>query len=185
MLIVMVLAFGAPQDMPTPSPPPQQQADGTQRWSILADPCAAANGGPNEIVVCGQGAAASPRLPLPGERGPPDRPSPSNPDRSGIGALNVASAPCATRSEGCTTGIDLFGGTTFLVRTAGKLINPDSCCEEPGEATNPVGLVNDVGSVLKRTFGKKPKVDKSKRVPIPLDDSPLPLPPPDPAAPAR
>lgn len=183
MLIAALLAFAGFQDVP--SPPPQKDADGTQRWSILVDPCAAARGGPDEIVVCGQGAAASPRLPLPGERGPPDRPMPSNPNLSGAGALAVASAPCATRSEGCTTGIDLFGGGTFLVRAAGKLIDPDSCCDRPGEATDPVGLVNDVGSVIKRTFGKKQKVDKSKRVPIPLDDSPLPLPPLDPAAPSQ
>jgi hypothetical protein len=178
MLAALLLILAGTQDVPASQP--QQDADGTQRWSILADPCAAARGGPDEIVVCGQGAAANPRLPLPGERGPPDHPSPSNPNLSGIGALNVASAPCATRSEGCTTGIDLFGGGTFLVRAAGKLIDPDSCCDEPGEATNPVGLVNDVGSVIKRTFQKKP--DKSKRVPIPLDDSPLPLPVPDPGA---
>lgn len=166
MLIVMLLAFAVVQDVPAQHP--QQDADGTQRWSILVDPCSRPNPGTDEIVVCASGAAPSPRLPLPEERGPPDRPRPSNPDRSGTGALAVASAPCATRSEGCTTGIDLLGGGTFLIRAAGKLINPDSCCEEPGEATNPVGLIKDLGSVAKRTFRKKP--DKSKRVPIPLDD---------------
>jgi hypothetical protein len=177
MLTALLLLLAGMQDVPAGV---QQDADGTQRWSILADPCAAARGGPDEIVVCGQGAAANPRLPLPEERGPPDRPSPSNPDRTGRGALAVSSAPCATRSEGCTTGVDILGGGTFLVRSVGKLIDPDSCCDEPGEATNPVGLVNDVGSVIKRTFEKKP--DKSKRVPIPLDASPLPLPAPEPEA---
>lgn len=167
MFIAVMLALAGLQEVPKGV---QQAADGTQRWSILADSCASPKSR-DEIVVCGAGAPADPRLPLPEERGPPDRAIPSNPNVSGIGALNVASAPCATRSEGCTTGIDLFGGTTFLVRAAGKLINPDSCCDEPGEATNPVGLVNDIGSVVKRTFKKKP--DKSNRVPIPLEDPQL------------
>lgn len=166
MFIALMLMIAGTQEVPASGV--QQDADGTQRWSILADPCAAARGGPNEIVVCGQGAAGEPRLPLPEERGPPDRPIPSNPDLSGTGALNVSVDPCATRSEGCTTGIDLLGGGTFLVRAVGKVIDPDSCCEEPGEATNPIRLVSDLGSVVKRTFKKKP--DKSKRVPIDLDD---------------
>lgn len=166
MLIAVLLALAGFQEVPASQP--QRDADGTQRWSILVDPCANPGAGTDDIVVCAMGAPRNPRLPLAEERGPPDRPRPSNPDRSGIGALTVSSAPCATRSEGCTTGIDLFGGGTLLVRAAGKLINPDSCCEEPGEATNPLGLLSDVGSAIKRTFRKKP--DKSKRVPIPLED---------------
>ena len=170
MLLAMSLALAGPQDVPAAQP--RQDASGTQRWSILADPCASART-PDEIVVCGQGAQPAPRLPLPEERGPPDRPMPSNPDVSGIGALNATVAPCVTRSEGCTTGINLLGGGTFLVRGIGKLINPDSCCEEPGEATNPVALINDIGGVFKRSFRKKP--DKSRRVAIPLDDLPPPV----------
>jgi hypothetical protein len=166
MLLAMLLTLAA-QDAPAQ---PARDPDGTRRWSILVDPCASSgNGNGNEIVVCGQGAAAaSPRLPLPDERGPPDRPMPGNPDVSGIGALDMASAPCAARMGGCTTGLDLFGGGTFLVRAVGKLIDPDSCCEAPGEATNPIALARDMGSVVKRAFRKKP--DKSNRVPIPLDD---------------
>lgn len=165
MLAAVLLILAPAQDAPAAGP--EVAADGTQRWSILVDPCASARGGDQEIVVCGE-VAANPRLPLPGERGPPDRPVPSNPDLSGSGALAAAVAPCATLSQGCTTGIDLFGGATFAVRAIGKLIDGDSCCEEPGEATNPVGLINDVGGVIRRTFRKKP--DKSKRVAIPLDD---------------
>jgi len=170
MLGGLLLGLVVMQTVPAQDVPGQavrQDPDGTQRWSVLADSCPRPDD-TNVVIVCGQPAEPSPRLPLPAERGPPDHPAPSNPDLSGTGALAVSAAPCATRSQGCTTGIDLLGGGTFLIRAAGKLVNPDSCCEEPGEATNPVGLVNDIGSVFKRTFKKKP--DKSNRVPIPLDD---------------
>ena len=144
----------------------QTAPDGTQRWSILADPCAAART-QDEIVVCARGTETTPRLPLPAERGPPDRPMPSNPDVSGAGALAAAQTPCATDSNGCTVGLDIFGAGTALIRGVGKLIDRDSCCEDPGEGTNPLRLVGDAGKAVGRIFKKKP--DKSKRVPIPLD----------------
>ena len=172
MLLALMLGFAAMQD----APGVEKFADGSQRWSILADPCAGRPLRPDEVLVCGQrDGAESARLPLPDERGPPDRPMPGNPDVSGAGALALTNAPCATRSGGCTTGIDLLGGGTMLIRGIGKLIDPDSCCETPGEGRNPVALVSDIGGAVKRSFAKKP--DKSKRVPIPLDDLP-----PDPPA---
>lgn len=148
---------------------PAVAADGTQRWSILADPCATVSSNPagDEIVVCGSTATATPRLPLPDQRGAPDRPMPSNPYMTGTGALGAASAPCATLSQGCTVGIDLFSGGTAVVRLIGKLVDPESCCEEPGEATNIGGLVGDVGSAIGSIFKRKP--DKRGRIPIPLD----------------
>lgn len=161
MLLATVLILAAPQDATLAKP--QQDADGTQRWSVLFDPCANARS-EEQIVVCGEA--------LPDDA-PPNRPVPSNRDLSGSGALAVTSAPCATSSQGCSTGMDLFGGATFLVRAVGKIVDPDSCCEEPGEATNPVMLVRDVVRAVKRGTKKKP--DKSKRVPIPLDD-PAPAP---------
>jgi hypothetical protein len=165
---------------------PQQAADGSQRWSVLADPCASAQTNGDQIVVCGKGVDA-PRLPLPEERGPPDRPRPSNPDLTGIGALGAADAPCATRMGGCQVGVDIFGAATTLVRGVGKVISPNSCCEEPGESTNFFKLVGDAGKGVGRAFKKKP--DKSKRLPIDLSD-PVPFrsspaaPPTPPAAPA-
>lgn len=165
---------------------PQQAADGSQRWSVLADPCAATQAGANQIMVCGKGGDA-PRLPLPEERGPPDRPMPSNPERTGIGALNVVETPCAARVGGCQVGVDIFGGATTLVRGVGKLIDPGSCCEEPGESRNFFKLVGDAGKGVGRAFKKKP--DKSNRVPIDLSD-PVPFrsspaaPPIPPGAPA-
>ncbi|RYD65797.1 MAG: hypothetical protein EOP58_06750 [Sphingomonadales bacterium] len=172
-MFALLLTLTVPQDVPaspsvegTDVARPARDADGTQRWSLMSDPCASARV-EGEVVVCGASTAAeSPRLPLPGERGPPDRPMPSNPDVTGIGALAASTPPCATRSEGCTTGVDIFGGATFLVRAIGKVIDKDSCCEEPGEATNFGGLLRDIG----KTFHKKEKVDKSNRVPIPLND---------------
>ncbi len=169
MLIVASLMLAVPQE--APAAPPAQDAGASQRWSILADPCAGARTA-DEIVVCGQGASPEPRLPLPAERGPPDHPAPSNPDLSGMGALAASVPPCATRSEGCTTGVDLIGGGTFLVRAVEKLVDSESCCDSPGEATNPIALADEIGGIFKRTFKKKP--DKSNRVAIPLDDIPDP-----------
>lgn len=192
-MLLAVLLFGMPlQDHAAAAATsatvnaPQQAADGTQRWSVLADPCASDQTNGDQIVVCGKGEQA-PRLPLPGERGPPDRPMPSNPNLTGIGALEASSAPCAARVGGCQVGVDLFGGATALVRGVGKLIDPNSCCEEPGESRNFIKLVSDAGKGVGRAFKKKP--DKSNRVPIDLND-PVPFrsspaaPPIPPAAPA-
>lgn len=173
MIVALLLTLASTQDVPatplvagTSVAKPVQDASGTQRWSILPDDCAPSRI-EGEILVCGTAeAAAAPRLPLPGERGPPDRPMPSNPEVTGMGALAAASPPCATLSQGCTTGVDIFGMGTFLVRAIGKVVDKDSCCEEPGEATNIGYLIRDVGKV----FRKKPKIDKSNRIPIPLDD---------------
>ncbi|WP_066724513.1 hypothetical protein [Sphingomonas pituitosa] len=194
MLLAALLMGLLPQDQaPAPAATttvnaPQQAANGGQRWSVLADPCASAQTGGDQVVVCGKGEQA-PRLPLPGERGPPDRPIPSNPERTGIGALGAVPTPCAARVGGCQVGVDIFGGATTLVRGIGKIIDPDSCCEEPGESRNFFKLVGDAGKGVGRAFRKKP--DKSKRVPIDLNDpvpfrsSPAapPIPPAEPASP--
>lgn len=148
-------------------------ADGSRRWSILAEPCATARTIEDDgIIVCGDAESLA-RLPIPGERTPPDRPMPSNPDRSGTGALAAAAAPCATLSGGCPVGIDLFGGATALVRGVGKLIDPDSCCEAPGEATSLGMLVDDIGGLFKRAFGGNRRAE-GERVAIDLDAAPPP-----------
>ena len=167
MLAFALLALAGLQDDTVAAP--RQSADGTQRWSILVEqPCAIPRGPADEIVVCAQGEKQPERLPLPAERGPPDHPVPSNRDLSGAGALAAVASPCATLSQGCTTGIDFFGAGTALVRGVGKLVDSNSCCEEPGEATNPVLLARDAWTGVKKIFRKKP--DKSNRRPIPLDD---------------
>lgn len=168
MLALLLLLAGqaATPARAIPSPP--------ERISILVDPCASQrrNSQDDEILVCGE-AARTPRIPLPSERTPPDRPLASNPYADGRGAMAATSSPCATMSEGCTTGVDILGGGTFLVRAVGKLIDPNSCCEEPGEATNFFKLLGDVVGGAK---GKPSKEDRAKRVAIPLDPAvPLPV----------
>ncbi|MEG3175904.1 hypothetical protein U1872_06655 [Sphingomonas sp. RB3P16] len=124
---------------------------------------------PTDIIVCGK--------PLPLQKLPyPDevvlnRPKPSNPDMTGIGAMAVAgSSPCATMQGGCAGGIDFFGGGTQVVRLIQKVVSPDSCCERPGEAKDLGMLAGDVAHGVGKMFKKKP--DKSGRVAIALDDTP-------------
>lgn len=142
----------------TAAPPPDQ-------FSILNDPCPAST--ETEVVVCG--GLPAPRLPLPAERGPPDRPMPSNPELTGTGALAAGGKPCSTLQKGCTVGVDFVGAGVAVVRLVGKLIDPNSCCEA-GEATDPMALAKDVVRGAKHAFGKKP--DKSNRVAIALDAPP-------------
>ncbi len=165
-LLLLLAGQAATPARPIPSPP--------ERISILVDPCASQrrHSQDDEILVCGE-AARTPRIPLPSERTPPDRPLPSNPYADGRGAMVAAADPCATRSEGCTTGVDIFGAGTFLVRAVGKVIDPNSCCEEPGEATNVFKLLGDVVRGVK---GKPSKEERGKRIAIPLDPAvPLPV----------
>ena len=164
ILLAFALQAAAAQAAPTP-----------QRWSILApvadEPCARRPGKDadgHDIVVCGN-PLPSQKLPYP-EQVVPDRPQPSNPDLSGRGALAAGGTPCSTHMGGCTVGIDLFGAGTALVRLAQKAVAPGSCCEDPGEGTNPGLLIKDVAGGIGRAFRKKS--DTSNRVAIPLDDAP-------------
>ncbi|MGK3796924.1 hypothetical protein, partial [Enterococcus faecium] len=61
----------------------------------------------DDIVVCGK-PLPSQALPYPNEA-VLDEPRPSNPDLRGTGALALEATPCAGRSGGCGSGIDLFG----------------------------------------------------------------------------
>jgi len=163
-LILLALAAAPQQPAAHPAPPPQ-------RFSILVDPCARARSQPGtDVVVCGNTAADSPRLPLPAERGPPDHPVASNPDKTGIRALAAEPTPCAAVQRGCQVGVNMVGAGTSVVRLVQKLVSPGSCCEAPGESTDPLLLAKDAVGGIKRTFARKP--DKSNRVPIPLDDEP-------------
>lgn len=165
MYAMLLLLAG--QATPAAATPPE-------RISILVDPCASRrrNSQDDDILVCGTG-TRDPRIPLPAERTPPDRPLASNPYADGSGAAAAAVSPCATLSQGCTTGVDVFGGGTFLVRAVGKLIDPDSCCEEPGEYKDVGKLVSDIFRGVK---GGPSKRERAKRVAIPLDPAvPLPV----------
>lgn len=158
-MLIVVLAL---QAAAAPSTVPVQH-------SILApvanQPCVRPSG-KNEVVVCAD--------PLPDQTVPlPDeavstRPVPINRDMTGTGALAAQATPCATRVGGCQGGMDILGAATALVHGAQKLIAPGSCCERPGEATNPFMLVGDVVGGAAKATRRKP--DKSKRVAIDLDE---------------
>jgi hypothetical protein len=161
MYALLLFALGQ-----TALPPPT-------RFSVLANPCAVGTPRlPDEILVCGD-RTPGPRLPSTIDRGSPDRPMPSNPDADGRGAAAAAVAPCATLSKGCTVGVDMIGGGVFLVRAVGRLIDPNSCCEEPGEYKDVGKLLSDVVRGVK---GGPSKAERAKRVAIPLDPMvPLPV----------
>jgi hypothetical protein len=137
-MIFLLLAFlqaepATKSQVPVAPPVPQ-------RFSILADPCARTSDDGRDIVVCGTTAASTPRLPLPDERGPPDRPVASNPELSAVRALDLEATPCAATQWGCQVG---FGPPIMPIAKAA------------------VGAVKSV-------FARKP--DKTGRVPIILDD---------------
>jgi len=162
-LFALTLAVAVQTTPAAPEPP--------QRFSILADPCARVRSQPGtDVVVCGNTVRESPSLPLPAERGPPDKPIPSNPDMTGAGALAAENTPCAAVQRGCQVGVNVFAAGTGAVRLVQKVVAPNSCCEAPGEATDFGLLAKDVVGGVKRAFARKP--DKSKRVTIPLDDGP-------------
>ncbi|KQT32198.1 hypothetical protein ASG29_10210 [Sphingomonas sp. Leaf412] len=140
-----------------------------QRFSILvpvADQQCTRTRAPDEIVVCAD-ALPSQELPLPAEA-VSSRPVPVNRDMTGTGALNAARTPCAARVGGCQVGLDMFGMGTALIRGVQKLVAPNSCCEEPGEATSAGKLVVDALSGAGRLGKGKP--DRTGRVPIDLDE---------------
>lgn len=113
-----------------------------QRFSILAPACPR-NDPDTDIVVCGS-PEGSARLPLPDERGPPDHGVPSNPYRTGIGALAASATPCAATQWGCQV--------------------------EFGPPIMPI--VKGAAGLVKSALAKKP--DKSGRIDIPLDEPPIP-----------
>lgn len=176
MMLLLIALQAATATVP---PAPAKPAPATASFSILVpvanEPCVPrrkdkkdGTARDDDIVVCGH-PLPSQKLPYP-EQVVPDRPQPSNPDLSGRGALAAGGTPCSTHMGGCTVGIDLFGAGTALVRLAQKAVAPGSCCEDPGEGTNPGLLIKDVAGGIGRAFRKKP--DMSNRVAIPLDDAP-------------
>ncbi|VXC45873.1 hypothetical protein [Sphingomonas sp. 8AM] len=156
MLILAILLQVAAPDVP-------------ERRSILApvgdQPCVRTTER-NEVVVCADPLPAQ-ALPLPNEA-ESIGPRPVNRDMTGIGALRAESAPCAARLEGCQVGFNILGPAVALVRGVQKAVAPSSCCERPGEATDPLMLIGDaVKGVVK---AGKHKPDWMRRVAIDLDD---------------
>ena len=128
-------------------PAPQKQANGGQSWSILDPPCGVRDDH-GDIVVCADGRNGQ-SLPLPQEKAPPPGRG-ANPDLSAKRALELQGTPCAATQGGCQVG---FGP--------------------------PIGLIaGALAKGVRAALAKKPDPgDKSKRVAIPLDDAPAPLPP--------
>lgn len=153
-LQVAATPLPAAQDAPAPV---ETRTDGSQSWSILSCPSRAQAG---KIVVCGKKDQNRFEGP-PAGRG-------ANREMSGATALALQSTPCAARVGGCQVGFNVLGPPTMLVRAVQKLVNPNADCCEAGEATNPLALVRDAARGVKGAFAGK--VDKSNRIPIPLDD---------------
>ena len=121
---------------------PAQKTDAPERFSILVpvgnERCAR-RPGDSDATVCGN-PLPSQTLPYPNEV-VPNGPVPSNPYRTGVGALAAESTPCAVAAQGCIVGF-------------GPPILP---------------IVKGAAGLIGSAFRKKP--DKTGRVPIPLDDS--------------
>ena len=144
MILLALMQVAAPPQPVTRA----TSAPTAQSFSILAEPCGRASGDTvgNDVVVCGS--TADPRrLPLPDERGPPDRPVPTNPDLTGIAALRSEGTPCAAVQRGCTIGI---GGPVVAAAISGL-------------ATAVSDGIAD--AKVRKARGR----DAGKRVPIPLD----------------
>lgn len=150
MLLIALLQAASPVPPPAEAAPPP---DTPTRFSILMpvanEPCRPREKPDADVVVCGN-PLPSQRLPFPNEPDP-SRGRPSNPELTGARALELQNTPCAVRAGGCGgAGIPILG----MALWAGKKI-----VDAVGDAT-------------------KAKPDKSKRVPIPLDD-PAPTPAPE------
>ena len=97
-----------------PAPPAEPDARSLKRFSILAERCAPLLRDGREVVVCGDDASISQRLPLPAEA-VSENGKPSNPLVNGVGALAVEPTPCAARQAGCQVG---FGPPVGLIAGA-------------------------------------------------------------------
>jgi hypothetical protein len=143
----MIVLFILAQ-MATPPTAASDPGHGTPppQISILVDPSPACTPPPegSKDVVVCAPSNQQQRLPLRDDRGPPEGPVPVNPGLNGRGALAAEGTPCAARQGGCQVG---FGPPIVPILAA---------------------LVGAVKSGL----AKHP--DKSKRVAIPLDDTPPP-----------
>jgi hypothetical protein len=158
MIAAALLLLAGQATAATPAPPPRPpvtratSAPEGKSFSILVDPCARMGTTPvgNDVIVCGKGADTQ-RLPLPDERGS-DGPVAINPNKTGAGALAAGSTPCAAMQSGCVGG---FGGPLIAAAVGGL-------------AT----AVSD--GIANRKVRAARRRDAGQRVPIPLDDAPVP-----------
>lgn len=137
---MFAVILSALMQVATPSP-----TAALERFSILVDPCAAASKDGNDIIVCGGPAANSPRLPLPDERGPPDRAVASNPELSAVRALQLEGTPCAASQRGCQVG---FGPPIAPIAKAAVGLIKSALAKKPYKRGRvPIDLDGPVGTV--------------------------------------
>lgn len=133
MMLTMLMAFAlqaATDQVAPPAISPEEAIIGPSSEAMIEkareitsvkrdDPCAnRQTAAPDEILVCKARDSAF-RLPLPDERGPPDRAR----QRTGDIRSMPPGAPCPP--GGCT-GINLFAVPGVLFKIAKKIIDPDS-----------------------------------------------------------
>jgi hypothetical protein len=103
ILALLMMAQAASAQAAQPAPAPKAQA-APERFSVLADPappCPETRDEKGDIIVCAANSQQQ-RLPLPDEA-PPEGPTPSNPYKTGAGALAATNTPCAI-SRDCIVG---------------------------------------------------------------------------------
>ena len=86
------------------APPAARAQPAPERFSVLTDatpPCPESRDEKGDIIVCAANSQQQ-RLPLPDEA-PPEGPVPSNPYKTGAGALAATNTPCAI-SRNCIVG---------------------------------------------------------------------------------
>jgi hypothetical protein len=100
--LALLLQAAAPAAAP---PVTRATAAPPERFSILISDCAAAAaaGDNRDVVVCGADTAAAQRVPLPSDY-VPNNGVPSNPYKTGAGALAAEGTPCAALQGGCQVG---------------------------------------------------------------------------------
>lgn len=128
---LLILAL---QAAPAPAAPAAPQTDTPQRFSVLVpipdEPCVR-RPSDSDVLVCGN-PLPSQKLPYPDEV-VPDGPTPSNPLKNGVGALNAQGTPCPI-SRNCVVG---FGPPIVPIIT---------------------GIANAVGSAFKKKPDKTGRV---------------------------
>lgn len=141
---LLILALQAAPVPPAPAPAPPPQSAPPQRFSILVpiaeEPCVR-QPSDSDVVVCSN-PLPSQKLPYPDEV-VPDGPTPSNPLKSGTGALAAQATPCPI-SRNCVVGV-------------GPPIMP---------------IIKGLVGLAKDTFGKKPDKTGRVPIPLDDNDAP-------------
>ena len=139
ILLSALLQVSANTTAPAAPPSPE-------RFSILVDPCSTQTQDGNDVVVCGQSATTTPRLPMRDDRGPPDHAVASNPNLTAVRALDLSNTPCAARQGGCQVGfgppiVPIAQAAVGLVKSA-LAKKPDKTGRVSIDLDGPVGTVN-------------------------------------------